>query len=73
MRCIGQARSQAARKKIREGRTASGTTMLTAGAAALDGTAPAAVVADELLALDVEGRAGLLRCEPSAGARSTVP
>ena len=44
-------------------------------AAALDGTAPAAVVADELLALDVdvEGRAGLLRCEPLAGVRSTVP
>lgn len=44
-------RSQAGRQEIREGRTAFETQMLRAGAAVLDGTAPAAVVAGELLAL----------------------
>jgi hypothetical protein len=44
-------RSQAARQEIREGRAMFETQMLRLGAVALDGTAPTAVVADELLAL----------------------
>jgi hypothetical protein len=44
-------RSEAGRKEIREGRAVFETQMLRAGATALDGTAPTAVVADELLAL----------------------
>ena len=44
-------RSQAGREEIRPGRAGFETQMLRVGAVALDGTAPAAVVADELLAL----------------------
>jgi hypothetical protein len=44
-------RSRAGRQEIREGRTAFETQMLRAGATALDGTAPTAVVAGELLTL----------------------
>ena len=44
-------RSQAGRQEIRAGRAVFETQMLRAGATALDGTAPTAVVADELLTL----------------------
>ena len=44
-------RSQAGRQEIRQARAVFETQMLRAGAVALDGTAPTAVVADELLAL----------------------
>jgi hypothetical protein len=44
-------RSESARKEIREGRTVFETQMLRAGAIALDGTAPTAMVADELISL----------------------
>lgn len=44
-------RSQADRQEIREGRAVFETQMLRTGAIALDGTAPTAVVADELLTL----------------------
>jgi hypothetical protein len=44
-------RGQAGREEIRQGRAMFETQMLRAGAVALDGTAPTAAVADELLAL----------------------
>ena len=44
-------RSEAGRNEIREGRTVFETQMLRAGAIALDGTAPTAMVADELISL----------------------
>jgi hypothetical protein len=44
-------RSEAVRKEIREGRTVFETQMLRAGAIALDGTAPTAMAADELISL----------------------
>lgn len=44
-------RSPAGRQEIREGRAVFETQMLSAGAVALDGTAPTAVIADELLTL----------------------
>jgi hypothetical protein len=44
-------RSEASRNEIREGRTVFETQMLRAGAIALDGTAPTAMVADELISL----------------------
>ena len=44
-------RSQAGREEIRAGRAMFETQMLRAGTVALDGTAPTAVLADELLAL----------------------
>ena len=50
-------RSEAGRNQIREGRTVFETQMLRAGAIALDGTAPTAMVADELISL-----ANLHRC-----------
>ena len=44
-------RSEAGRNEIREGRTVFETQVLRAGAIALDGTAPTAMVADELISL----------------------
>ena len=44
-------RSPAGRQEIREGRAVFETQMLSAGTAALDGTAPTAAIADELLTL----------------------
>ena len=42
-------RSEAGRREIRKGRAVFETKMLRAGAIALDGTAPTAIVADELI------------------------
>jgi hypothetical protein len=48
-------RSEAGRQEIRDGRAAFEAQLLGNGAIALDGTAPSAVVADELLALVAPG------------------
>jgi hypothetical protein len=67
-------RSEAGRQEIRQGRAAFEAQMLKAGAIPLDGTAPTAVIASELLALTAgTGDIGLSACGSVSHSGSDVP